>query len=135
MGLEVGTFGCERCYGDNPASTWEFVDGGLICETWLIDDSHFQLAIRRCPECDQRFLWHYTELTDFSGGPEPEYWDVLPLELGEARRLGAQGEDVDLAQVAALSAGRRYLKVNYPANVSAPQPIWDSGPPFVVRVS
>jgi hypothetical protein len=107
-------FGCATCFGADAGALWSSRPWTTL--TRLIEDSHFGVTISGCPRCAQRFVRIFTEFVDWSGGDDAQHWDVLPVSEEEARELAAQGEDVSLTQIEALSDGRRHLQVDYPTS-------------------
>ncbi len=119
------SFGCARCYGKDADAAWTF----LSDSQWrhrLVDKSHFDISIRPCPDCDQNYVWIFTEFIDWADGDDPQYWNVLPLTQEETETLAVQGEDVDHTQIEDLGSSRRYLVVNHPKG--GPKSVfWGSG--------
>ncbi|GMU37408.1 MAG: hypothetical protein KJ057_05270 [Phycisphaerae bacterium] len=107
----TGEFGCPRCFGPDPEAAWGHK---LDPCGHLVDDSHFGVALFRCPDCHQMFVSIFTEFVDWIDGDDPQYWDRLPLTPAEAENLARQGEAVDLRQIEELGRDRRRLKVDYP---------------------
>jgi len=119
------SFGCARCYGEDADATWVFLRGAQR-RHWLVDQSHFDISIRQCPNCGQNFVWIFTEFIDWTDGEDPQYWDVLPITQEETESLAVQGENVDLVQIENLGRGRRRLVANHPKG--EPRSIlWASG--------
>ena len=108
---EPRAFGCPQCFGENPAAAW---DHKLQTRSTLIDESHFDVAVRRCPACGQQFVCIFTEFVDWADGDDPQYWDLLPLTAQEADALAAQGAAVDLKQIEEFGRHRRRLKMDHP---------------------
>ena len=44
------SFGCRRCYGEDPRAAWAYYEEGLAVERELVGDSHFLVQLRRCAE-------------------------------------------------------------------------------------
>ena len=108
---EPRAFGCPQCFGENPAAAW---DHKLQTRSTLIDESHFDVAVRRCPACGQQFVCIFTEFVDWADGDDPQYCDRLPLTAAEADTLAAEGPAVDLKQIEELGRDRRRLKMDHP---------------------
>jgi hypothetical protein len=124
-------FGCRQCYRDEDArAVWG--RHRLRAERRLVDDVHFIVQILRCAECGQRFASIFTEFVDWSGGDDAQYRDVVPLDEGEAERLAAQGEDVDLAWLGGLGADRRSLRSDWPTGARERRIRWTTGPIHIV---
>lgn len=108
---EPKAFGCPQCFGEDPAAAWGHKLHNRIT---LIDESHFDVAIRRCPTCGQQFVCIFTEFVDWADGDDPQYGDRLPLTAEEADALAAQGAAVDLKQIEEYGSDRRRLKMDHP---------------------
>ena len=108
---EPKAFGCPLCFGEDPAAA---SNHDLKTRSKLIDESHFDVALRRCPACGQQFVQIFTEFVDWADGDDPQYWDLLPLTAQEADALATQGTAVDLKQIEELGRHRRRLKMDHP---------------------
>jgi len=104
-------FGCPNCFGDDPEAAHEH---GLDTVSRLIDDSHFIVSLRRCPDCRQDFVTIFTEFVDWADGDDPQYRDIMPLTPEEAVTLAAMGEQVDLDWLERIGRDRWRLCMNYP---------------------
>ncbi len=124
-------FGCALCYGQDAQATWRFYGERLHCAHRLVDDSHFDVSICRCPECGQHYVWIFTEFIDWEDGEDPQYRDVLPVTPAEVRTLVSAGAGVDLKQIEALGNDRSRLVVNHPKGeryaARPKQFFWSSG--------
>ena len=108
---ERKAFGCSQCFGEDPEAAWNHK---LQNRSTLIDESHFDVALRRCPACGQQFVCIFTEFVDWADGDDPQYGDRLPLTAQEADALAAQGPAVDLKQIEEFGRDRRRLKMDHP---------------------
>ena len=108
---EPRAFGCPQCFGDDAAAAW---DHKLQSRITLIDEYHFDVALRLCPACGQQFVCIFTEFVDWADGDDPQYCDRLPLTDSVADALAAQGTAVDLKQIEELGRNRRRLKMDHP---------------------
>ncbi len=102
-------FGCEACWPESAEAAWE-ARRGLTSEAVLIEQSHYQVAIRACPRCHQQFVWVYTEMVDWVGGNDPFSCTLLPLTAQEAATLSARKESVINDELNCLGSDRRSLK-------------------------
>ena len=57
------SFGCRRCYGEDPRAAWAYYEEGLAVERELVGDSHFLVQLRRL-----RRLWAAVRLDLRRGG-------------------------------------------------------------------
>ena len=118
-------FGCPDCFRAMPevaaAARLAFVELAR-----LIDESHFIVRILACPTCGQRCISIFTEMIDWSGGDDAQYWSLLPLCEEETAVFMAQGESVDIGMIESLGRDRRYLQINYPTGGSKTV-AWRSG--------
>lgn len=105
-------FGCRECIPDEPASATALQLGE---EARLIDESHFTVKIRFCPQCGQKFLWVFTEQIDHVNGDDPQCWSVLPVSPEEAGALIEAAGDLDLEEMSRLGLRRRFLRDESPA--------------------
>jgi hypothetical protein len=104
-------FGCAKCFGDDPDAACEH---RLDIVARLIDDSHFIILLRRCPDCRQDFVSIFTEFIDWADGDDPQYRDIMPLTAEEATMLRSMGEQVDLAWLERIGRDRRRLCMRHP---------------------
>jgi hypothetical protein len=110
---EPDLFGCERCF-QAPAEAAEEARRHFTELARLVDESHFIVRILECPHCAQRCVSVFTELIDWAGGDDAQYWSVLPLTPEESGKLLLQGEQVDLGLIVSFGRARRYLRVHIP---------------------
>ncbi len=118
-------FGCERCF---QASAEELSDlrRSFIEISRLVDESHFIVRVLECPRCFQRCVSVFTELIDWVGGDDAQWWSVLPLTKAESEQLIAQGEKVEIQLIESLGRRRRYLQVDYPTG-EPKRIMWEEG--------
>jgi len=93
----------------------------------LVNESHFLVQLRSCPECGQRFLWIFTEFVDWENGEDAQYRQILPVTRTEADAIARQRAAVDLAYLGSLGRSRRYLKVDWPSDQPDPTVGWATG--------
>jgi hypothetical protein len=122
----VGSPGCSLCSGQDAELAWASY-GRLAIDVCVIDESHFIVQLRRCPECGQRFLWIFTEFVDWEGGEDAQHRQVIPVTEAEAEAVARQGAGVDLAYLGSLGRGRRYLKVDWPPDRPTATARWSTG--------
>jgi hypothetical protein len=118
-------FGCERCWPSTAEAAWEARET-LTRVQELIDESHFHVMILACARCTQRFVSIFTEMIDWAGGDDPQYWTLLPITEKEAADLVQQKSSLTEASLNALGPGRRCLQHDYP-KASAPRTSWGTG--------
>ncbi len=111
--VEGDQFGCEQCF-QAPAQAASEARRHFIELARLVDESHITVRILQCPHCGQRCVSVFTELIDWSGGDDAQYWSLLPLTPEETAQLQAQGEQVDLRLIESLGRERRFLMVDFP---------------------
>ena len=111
--IDKHDFGCAACWMHDALSTRNALSN-LPIETYLVDESHFIVSIRRCKKCSQLFLSVFTEVVDFLDGDDPQYRIILPITAQEARALRRGGENLSLAQLGTLAPNRRSLHYNHP---------------------
>jgi hypothetical protein len=121
------SFGCRRCYGEDPQSVWAYYEEGLVVEQELVGDSHFLVQLRRCAECGQQFVWIFGEAVDCEGAEDAQHRSVVPLSVDEARSLSERGAPLDLPSVVALGRERRYLRTDWPTGAASQDIGWDTG--------
>jgi hypothetical protein len=117
-------FGCGACYGADATSAWEHFLGGMDSDPPIVDDPHFSAAIVRCRNCAQAFLRIFTEITDWSGGDNPQYITIVPVTGAEAAAL-ADGA-IPVLRAGKLGAGRRHLISDWPSEQER-RLMWSSG--------
>jgi hypothetical protein len=123
--MQTQEFGCDLCWPADAWAAWE-ARGGLTRLEELIDESHFIASILACTRCDQRYVSIFTELIDWEGGNDPQYWTLLPITEAEAQGLIHQGASLDEMSLNALGCERRSLRRDHPKDGS-PQMFWTSG--------
>ena len=104
--------GCADCWPESADDAWrarEFLD-----RDDLIDESHFIVALLRCPECGQAFLSVFTETIDWQDGDDPQHWTVLPVTSSEAEALLEKKEQLTEQDLLGMGAGRRSLLLDAP---------------------
>jgi hypothetical protein len=105
--------GCPACIpAEPPADTEEIV---LDLVSRLIDESHYIVTVRACPNCGQEFVRVFTERIDWQGGEDPQRITLLPITHDEAQALMAAGENVNEAQLSRMGWHRRFLEFDWPS--------------------
>jgi hypothetical protein len=79
--------GCAACWAEEADAAWA-AHRGLTAEARLVDESHFDVALLRCPACGQRFASVFTERIDWVNGEDPQFTVVLHFEAERARGGG-----------------------------------------------
>ena len=120
-----GNFGCERCWPSGADAAWE-AHIALTHAQELIVESHFHVMILECARCTQRFISIFTEMIDWEGGDDPQYWTLLPITETEAADLVRCRNSLTEASLEALGRGRRCLQRDYP-KAGAPRISWGTG--------
>ncbi len=101
------TFACNTCSPPNADDAWGALRL-LRLEFELVDESHFMIKLRSCPNCQQHFLSVFAETIDWADGEDPQFWCLLPITPAESKMLsGSGGESV--SQLYALAPDRRSL--------------------------
>lgn len=118
-------FGCGRCWPDSAEAAYEALKL-LTTETVLIDESHFRVTIRVCPDCTQPFVSIFTETVDWDGGEDPQYRTLLPLTPAEANDLTQRGDGTTEAALNAVGRSRKSLRHDWPKGVE-PRSYWATG--------
>jgi hypothetical protein len=125
----VKGFGCCHCCAAAKPSSWSDHVGALERVSVLVDKSHFDVSVRRCGQCGQRFVFVFTEFVDPSG-QDPQYWTLIPVDDAELDTIIAMGSHPDLELIGALGTDRRCLYYNHPTDSDADwgwvegRPIW-----------
>ncbi|WP_328450005.1 MULTISPECIES: hypothetical protein [unclassified Amycolatopsis] len=120
-------FGCARCYGKDALTAMAFCTTRLRETHRLVQQSHFGVSLRECPECGQAFASIFTEFVDWTGGEDAQFFDIVPLTGTEVISLAAQGSGVDLVTLGALGSRRRRLSSAWPTG-GAKTISWKSEP-------
>ncbi|HEX8281934.1 MAG TPA: hypothetical protein VF588_01045 [Pyrinomonadaceae bacterium] len=123
--MQTQEFGCGLCWPADAHAAWAARDG-LTRLKELIDESHFIVAILVCPRCDQRYVSIFTEMIDWGGGNDPQYWTLMPITEAEADGLIQQETSLDDMALNALGRGRRSLWRDHP-KAGPPRVSWGSG--------
>jgi hypothetical protein len=119
-------FGCGHCWPSDADQAWE-ARRALSTVADLIDESHYGVSIRACPQCGQRFVDVFAETIDWAGGDDPQMSTVLPLTEAEAAELLRQGGGVAEAALDALGPQRRCLLHLFPPDPDGSRNAWRTG--------
>jgi hypothetical protein len=117
--------GCERCWPSNADAAWE-ASRALTFVQHLISESHFIVSIRACACCNQRFISVFTEMIDWEGGDDPQYWTLMPITETEAAELAQQRDSLTESSLEALGRDRRSMQHDHP-KATAPETYWRGG--------
>jgi hypothetical protein len=117
------SFGCRRCYGEDPQTVWAYYEEGLVVEQELVGESHFLVQLRRCEECGQQFVWIFGEAVDWEGGEDAQRREIVPVSGAEAEAAGT----LDYPSLAALGLDRRYLETDWPTDSADSSVEWSTG--------
>jgi hypothetical protein len=119
-----GASGCRVCWPPSAEAAWA-ARGALERRARLIDESHVDVSLLRCPDCGQDYLSVWTEQIDWAGGEDPQSSTLLPLTPAEAAGLAAGGPP-DEDALEAFGSGRRSLRREHPSD-GAPRLFWGRG--------
>jgi len=122
----IDQVGCKECWPGTLEAT-ESARLKLSIKAYLINDSHFIVAIRVCPKCAQYFLSVFAESIDWEDGDDPQHSTLLPLTDVEAQDLMTPFPEEALYS---LGQGRRSFQRYHPKGESS-QLLWGSGVPRV----
>jgi hypothetical protein len=117
------SFGCRRCYGEDPRRVWAYYENGLAVEEELVFESHFLVQLRRCLECGQQFVWIFDEAVDWEGGEDAQRRQIVPVSATEAETVGELHHRV----LAALGLDRRHLETDWPTAAPDATVKWSTG--------
>lgn len=106
-------FGCARCWPDEAKEAWAAVDS-LEVQAVLEAESHFDVSIRSCSTCGQRFVLVFLEAIDWEDGDDPQYWTLMPVTAAEMRTLTREADRDLIAALNRLGPGRRCLHRDWP---------------------
>ena len=117
-------FGCEACW---PASAQDAqaTRAALAVEAELVGEPHFRVTVRACRACAQRFVSVFTEMIDWSGGDDSQYWTLMPVTQAEASGLAGSGALTETL-LNSLGRGRRSLFHDHPTG-KPPRTGWGTG--------
>jgi len=118
-------FGCFTCWPADARAAWEAHRS--LDRTVLVGRTHFEVEILECPDCAQRILYVYTELIDFSGGNDPQYWNLLPITDDEARELIPKGRSQREDELVTLGPDRPSLRAVWPSSADEKSVFWATG--------
>lgn len=108
------TFGCKQCWPAAAEAAHTAVHKLAFLAT-LVSESHYNVVIRVCRACSQRFLSVSTEMIAWSGGSDAQYWTLFPIRDEEATDLISLGEAVTNDVINALGKGRKCLQIDHPS--------------------
>lgn len=121
----INVLGCEHCWPSAADAAWNARDG-LRLTAELIDESHYHVMIRACPQCGQRFLSVFTERIDWTDGDDAQHWTVVPITKREAAKLTRRGSALTDIEINSVGSNRRSLVRNYPTG-GGPCEFWGTG--------
>jgi hypothetical protein len=111
-------FGCLHCFAAAGPSNGPGLVRALEKVSVVVDKSHFDVSVRRCTDCGQRFVFVWTEFVDPSG-QDPQYWTLIPVDDAEISTIIAMGSRPDLEFIGGLGLNRRCLAYNHPRDAAA----------------
>lgn len=121
----LDSFGCQKCLPTRAEEAWNAVrDLGIYAR--LVDESHFNILLRRCSACGQQFVSVFAETVDWSDGEDPQAWTVLPISEQEAASLQAATEQDVISGVYSRWPDRCSLCFDHPKNEEATI-VWSRG--------
>lgn len=123
--MQTSLDGCGACWPADAAGAWQ-ARRTLALVKELIDESHFRITLRACPECSQHFISVFIEDVDWADGDDPQYWSLMPLRMEESIRLVVLPAPELLRQLGQLGAGRRALQRDAPKG-AAVSVFWRDG--------
>jgi hypothetical protein len=97
----------------------------LPIESWVSDDSHFIVSVRRC-RCGKRYLQVFYELIDWSGGDDSQARTIFALGFGESTSWERNDPAVEQS-IRSLPARRQLVWSRARGDASGP-PWWMTGP-------
>ncbi|MGW4650515.1 hypothetical protein [Kitasatospora sp. NPDC004289] len=126
-GSDRAGFGCAACFAEDAAvaQAHHRDRDGVRLESYIQDDSHFIVSVKRCALCSQAFVSVFTEFVDWAGSRDAQYRTVLPITDAEAEDLVAGR--LTPHQVGALGADRRHLHSDWPSGAEEATVYWGSG--------
>jgi hypothetical protein len=116
--------GCPTCLPPDANRAWDAVKI-LAQQSRPVDESHFTVVIRACPECSQHFVSVFSETVDWTDGEDPQLWSVLPISAAEMEQLLNAGSGIE-SRLAELAPHRRSLCHDHPKGKTA-RNFWSSG--------
>jgi hypothetical protein len=117
---------CPHCSPADPAAAFTSLRELPMAER-LVDESHFDLSVRRCPRCGQAWVAIFTELLDWRDGDDSQAWLCLHITDGELRQLRAANEDDRERTLVGMNLSRRHLAWVHPRGNSE-SVSWKDGP-------
>jgi hypothetical protein len=112
---------CEQCTDADAATAWKR-SSSLGFATKIVDESHFDVALRRCSSCGQ----------DWVDGRDPQDWLMIAVTATEAQSLADAGEAGVSRALIDLSP-RAYLCRSWGSSDGAPRIYWTRGSIFLPR--
>lgn len=107
------SFGCARCFGEDPAAAWESLSQAELVAD-LTEESHLDVSVVACGSCGQRFVKVFTERIDWVGGEDDQTWLLLPVLPAEVLQLQQCPVAELRAVVTRIGEGRRFVMHWYP---------------------
>ena len=104
---------CSHCSPADAATAFVALRGLQMAER-LVDESHFDLSIRRCPRCGATWLAIFTELIDWNAGDDAQAWLCVRVSDDELGPLRAASEDERERVLHGMNLSRRHLAWVHP---------------------
>jgi len=117
-------FGCNTCLPPHADNAWHAflllkIESELVCQ------SHFSINLRVCPNCQQHFIYVFTETIDWVDGEDPQFTNVLPVTKEESKQLRGAGSEL-VSKLTAMGTTRQSLCRDFPKGES-PKNFWSTG--------
>jgi hypothetical protein len=118
-------FGCDFCWPSDANLAYQALSA-LEIISYLIDESHYIVTTRSCPNCSQIFLTVFTELVDYIGGEDPQHRIVIPITADELVLLTQNPSGISQRTLESIGAGRRSHQFAHPSGQSV-SVYWGTG--------
>lgn len=123
---KLESFGCSHCWVEDPQETrMKLVEIKDVDN--LVNEEHYQVKLIHCPQCDQNFVYVYTETIDWASGNDPSYVTVVPLLEEEAKYILVHRERLTEDTINALGPDRKTLRRDFPSWADSPTVYWGQG--------
>jgi hypothetical protein len=120
----MSEYGCKACWSSEASEAWRAVTS-IPIQTYLIDESHYIVSIRRCASCSQHYLQVTTETVDWNDGEDPIHRTIIPIDDAERTEL-TSSKRLDADVIEGVGVGRQSLKFGWPKNQES-RTYWGTG--------
>jgi hypothetical protein len=84
------------------------------------DSSHLDRSLKRCKSCGQLYFYEFYEEIDWSGGDDPQYITIIPVDDEESARNLSELSQLDFLKY-------RSIRIDFPSGSENPSMPYRAG--------